>query len=85
MGKYKAYTPEPEGNLEIDGVPTTAGLMKKGREYAYKRPDGRIHITEEGHALLGQKLRERAQRDEGKWHGATGVHDSVPPQPGIPR
>jgi hypothetical protein len=86
MGKYKAYKPEPEGDLEIDGIPTAAGLMKMGRQFAYKRGvDNKIVITAEGNALLGKALRDSARRDqeEGIWHGTTGRHHGIPPQPGL--
>lgn len=67
---------------EIDGVDTAAGLVRRGRKYAYKR-DGRIRITDEGHVLLGQQQRAAAQRNRKRWHGVTGLHDGPPPQPGF--
>ena len=45
--------------LEIDGVPTVAGLVKMGREYAYvvPRPGGAVtHVTQKGHDLMGEAL-----------------------------
>ena len=74
--------PIVEETLEIDGVDTAAGLVRRGRKYAYKR-DGKIRITDEGHALLGQQQRAAARRNEGKWRGVTGLHDERPPQPGV--
>lgn len=85
MGKYNFYEPRPSDPPEIGGVLTAEGLAMKGREYAYRREDGKIHITAKGHALLGEQQRTRAREfvDEGKWHGVTGVHDRQPPQPGL--
>lgn len=46
----------------IDGVPEAADLIKMG--LARSTPNGSIiHITPEGHALLGQKLREASERN----------------------
>jgi hypothetical protein len=82
MGKYKFYEPDPETVPEIDGVITADGLVAKGPKYA-RKINGKIQITAEGYALLGDQLRARARENEGKWHGVTGVHDTAPPQPGI--
>lgn len=70
---------------EIDGIPTAHGLTIMGRQYAEYRADGKIHITDQGHRLLGQELRGAGQDalNEGKWRGATGQHDSAPKQPGL--
>jgi len=50
-----------------------------------KRTTTWIKISDAGHALLGERLREQAQRDmeDGVWHGVTGRHPAPPPQPGI--
>lgn len=83
MGKYKFYEAGPTDPPEIDGILTAEGLVVKGAKYARKRPDGKILITAEGHALLGQQQRARARENERKWHGITGVHDGPPRQPGL--
>lgn len=57
--------------LEIGGVPTAAGLAKMGRRLAYIRADNKMHITPEGHAVMGVALRKNAEariaRGEGDW------------------
>ena len=83
MPRKKQQPSEPEV-LEIDGIPTAAGLVARGKQYAYRTQRG-IHITAEGHALLGKLLRDRG-RDEkakGTWHGITGKHPGKPRQPGL--
>lgn len=46
----------------LDGVPEAGDLIKMG--LARSTPNGSvIHITPEGHELLGQKLREAAERN----------------------
>lgn len=48
--------------MTIDGVPEAGDLIKMG--LARSTPYGSvIHITPEGHALLGEKLREAAERN----------------------
>lgn len=42
MAKAKKQEPDV---MEIDGVPTAAGLARRGRNLAYIRPDGKYHIT----------------------------------------
>ena len=63
--RRKANTPEPE-ILEIDGIPTAAGLARRG--LAHRRTDHRgqsyFVIGEEGHRVLGQAMRERATRNQ---------------------
>lgn len=68
----------------MDGIPTAAGLAARGARYATHSPRG-IRITDEGHALLGQMLRDRAQGniENGTWRGVTGAHPGPPPQPGM--
>lgn len=46
--------------LEIDGIPTAWGLTKQGRHLAYTVPRG-IHITAEGHAVIGAALKAKAE------------------------
>jgi hypothetical protein len=77
-----ARKPEPEAPLEIDGVPTAAGLAKRGREFAYQ-VGGIYHITDAGNAVLSEALRRQGRERRGKWHGISGVHDSEPRQPGL--
>ena len=66
----KAKKPEPDV-MEIDGVPTAAGLARRGRNLAYIRPDGKYHITPEGNAVIGAALKANAQerilRGDGDW------------------
>lgn len=66
----KAKSKEPE-ILEINGVPTVAGLARQSRGLAFIRPDGKYHVTPEGHALLGEaqrkKAAERIARGDGDW------------------
>ena len=66
----KAKSKEPE-ILEIEGVPTVAGLAKLGRQLAYIRPDGKYHVTDEGHARMQAALKANAQErilnGEGDW------------------
>lgn len=83
MARAKAK-PIDEKPLEVDGVPTAAGLAARGRRYAYHTERG-IHITDEGHALLGKILRDRgrADRENGVWHGISGRHPERPGQPGL--
>lgn len=63
--RRKKYAPEPEGALEIDGIPTAAGLVKMG--LAHRRIDfaGRryIQITDEGHQKIGDAMRALVARD----------------------
>lgn len=59
-GKRRTKAAEPR-LLEVGGVPTAVGLANMGREYAYAAPKG-IHITDRGHALLGEKLREKGRQ-----------------------
>lgn len=48
--------------MTIDGVPEAADLIKMG--LARSTPNGSvIHITPEGHRLLGEKLREASERN----------------------
>ena len=76
----KAKSKEPE-ILEIDGVPTVAGLAKLGRHLAYVRPDGRYHVTDEGHAVMNKAMRANAE-----WAVALGVGDwERPPSSGSER
>lgn len=74
--------------LEIDGVPTVAGLVKmklaNPRQVRHGKSTHTVHhISDEGHALLGRKLREKAQRDlaAGVWSGISGSYPGPPPQP----
>ncbi len=69
----KAKSKEPE-ILEIDGVPTVAGLAKMGRHLAYISPDGKYHVTAEGHAEIGKALKANAE-----WNIACGMGDWVQP------
>lgn len=66
----KAEPKEPE-ILEIDGVPTVAGLAKTGRHLAHIRPDGRWHVTAEGHAVMNAAMQWNAElrvaAGEGNW------------------
>lgn len=68
MARAKKQDPEI---LEIGGVPTVAGLARQGRHLAYVLPDGRYHITAQGHALLGDAMRANAQQaileGKGRW------------------
>lgn len=50
-----------------------------------KRTTTWIQISDAGHALMGQRQREEAERvkREGLWRGVTGLHPAPPPQPGI--
>ena len=60
-----------DGPFEIDGVPTVAGLARQGRHLAYLRPDGKYHVTAEGHAAMQAALKanaqERIMRGDGLW------------------
>ena len=60
-----------DGPSEIDGVPTVAGLARQGRHLAYLRPDGKYHVTQEGHAAMQAELEANAQerilRGDGDW------------------
>ena len=60
-----------ESPSSIDGVPTVAGLARRGRHLAYIRPDGRWHVTTEGHAVMQAALKANAQEailnGEGDW------------------
>ena len=53
--------------LEIDGVPTAAGLASRGRHLAYVLPDGKYHITDAGHAALGEALRDKGRAITHEW------------------
>lgn len=57
--------------MEVGGVPTAAGLARQGRHLAHILPDGRYHITQEGHNVIGAALRanaqERIMRGDGEW------------------
>lgn len=75
--------------LEIDGVPTVAGLVRQKlanpRQVRHGKSTHTVyHVTPEGHALMGQKLRENARRslEQGIWNGVSGSHPGPPPQPG---
>lgn len=46
--------------LEIDGVPTVAGLLRMNLA---RRTTNGIQISHQGHALMGKRLRENARRD----------------------
>ena len=69
----KAKSKEPE-ILEIDGVPTVAGLARKSRSLAYVTADGKYHVTEEGHAEMGKALEANAE-----WNIACGMGEWVQP------
>ncbi len=60
-----------DGPSEIDGVPTVAGLARQGRHLAYLQPDGKYHVTAEGHAAMQAALeanaQERIRRGDGEW------------------
>lgn len=60
-----------DGPYEIDGVLTAAGLARQGRHLAYLRPDGKYHVTTEGHAAMQAALKanaqERIMRGDGLW------------------
>ncbi len=62
-----AKKPEEQKPSEIDGVKTAEGLARLGPRYAQRR-DGRIYITDEGHALMNEQLlkKGRAARAAGK-------------------
>ena len=68
VARRKAAEVKP---LSIGGAPTVAGLAKQGRHLAYLLPDGRYHVTAEGHKVIGAALRanaqERIMRGEGEW------------------
>lgn len=83
MARRKTTKEEPK-ILEIDGIPTAQGLVAMGRKYAQPTPKG-IHITPEGHALIGQALRNLAKEsiENGTWHGTSGKHSGKPRQPGL--
>lgn len=82
--RRKKWKPEPEKILEIDGVPTVAGLAKMGREFAYPTDRGH-HITEAGHRLMQEALSRNARESiEGNhWHGTSGTWTGPAPQPGF--
>lgn len=73
-GRTKKQEPEI---LEIDGIPTAAGLARESRDLAYKRADGKIYITPAGHIRLGKLLRQRGRERDGSW--------TRPPSSGIER
>ena len=62
--RRKAAEVQPEA-LEIDGIPTAAGLVRRG--LAHRRTDrhGRtyIRIDDEGHRLIGEAMRHRVAED----------------------
>ena len=66
----RAKSKEPE-ILEIDGVPTVAGLARKSRSLAYVTADGKYHVTDKGHAAMQVALKANAQErilnGEGVW------------------
>lgn len=60
-----------ESPSSIDGVPTVAGLARQGRHLAYLQPNGKYHVTAEGHAAMQAALKanaqERIMRGDGEW------------------
>ncbi len=54
----------------VRGITTAEGLVRMGREYAWHDSRGFVHITDKGHALLGQQIRERVaeDREKGTWY-----------------
>lgn len=68
MAKKATVQDEPS---EIDGVPTVAGLARQGRHLAYLQPNGKYHVTTEGHAAMQAALKanaqERIMRGDGLW------------------
>lgn len=60
-----------DGPSSIDGVPTVAGLARQGRHLAYLQPNGKYHVTAEGHAAMQAALKanaqERIMRGDGLW------------------
>lgn len=60
-----------DGPSSIDGVPIAAGLARQGRHLAYLQPDGKYHVTMEGHAAMQAALKanaqERIMRGDGLW------------------
>jgi hypothetical protein len=67
------------------GLATEQVEVRKLRN-GQKRTTTFIRISDEGHALLGERMREKAKRElaAGMWHGVTGTHPAPPPQPGVP-
>ena len=86
MVTRKSRTPkkDPEDNkiTEVDGIPTAYGLSKMGNHLARPYQGTTTYIiTDEGHALLGQMLRDRAKQDlaNGVWHGIAGRYPGGKP------
>ena len=72
--------------LEIDGIPTAAGLVAQGLAKRVQHRAGTfVTISPEGHRLIGEKMRERAEafRVAGMHRGPSGVHPEAPKQPGM--
>lgn len=73
-GRQRPKSGEPVPT-EYDGVPTADHLIRLG--LATRTATGHIHITAEGHALLGKALHNNAirNREEGIWNERTGLHE----------
>lgn len=69
--KRKPSTPEI---LEIDGIPTAAGLARQGLAQRRVDHNGRAYIliSDEGHKLIGQKMRALVAHDR-----ANGIKHTV--------
>lgn len=62
MAARKPAEAAREERIEIEGVPTAYGLIKMGlaREVHVFGGGRRIHVSPEGHALMGAALRQNA-------------------------
>lgn len=71
MAKRKQETDSLD--LEIAGMPTARGLIRTGqaRMQSYRSGGERIKVSDEGHAMLGEALRRKAEANlaagKGDW------------------
>lgn len=66
-----------EEMLEIDGVPTVAGLLQMNLA---RRTANGIQVSHQGHAVMGRRLAENARHsiETGEWHGVNGKYPAKP-------